>query len=69
MILLRRRKGDARPDPMVEVRGVAADLAERLAEVSEHLSLFSDGLAAMAETVREAEETTRKAGGRGGRGG
>lgn len=63
MISLRRRKRSRTVDPLLRVRGVTAELTGRLVEVSEHLSSFSDGLAAMAETVRDAEETARKVGG------
>ncbi len=50
-------------DPLRQVRGVTIDLAQRLAEVSEHLGDFMAALEQVADSARVAEESARRAGG------
>lgn len=47
---------------MLRVRGVATELATRLAEVNEHLDEFAEALSQVATTARIAQEAARGAG-------
>lgn len=47
---------------MSQVRGVTAELAERLAEVNDHLDYFAEALAQVAVTARTAQDAAREAG-------